>query len=982
MIGKLLTSVIIPKEKTDDQERKEMSMKKIAGLFGIFLFSSSLFAQNVPPILMAEIEKESKPLSLSKIVTDVKIYGYLAETMMTMTFYNPHNRQLAGDLYFPLPEGAAVNGYALDIKGVMVDGVIVEKQKGRVVFEKIVRKGIDPGLLEWVKGNNFKTRIFPIPAKGSRTIMVKYISELAYTDKIALYHLPLNFREKVKEFSLRIEVIKAISKPIIKEGGPEGIRFNKWRESYVAETILKNAELTQDLIVALPDIERQKVMVQKGSDDEFYFFINDLISDAGQKSRKRSLKLPEHITIFWDVSGSRGRTRHKKELGILKDYFEENTKRTISVDLIFFSNEKTKAKNFTIADGQTEQLLEALENVYYDGGTQMGVISPSEDDGVPDFYLLFTDGLSNFGKNEPKDFKAPVYIFSDDSQSDHTFLRYLAFQTGGEYFNLTRLDEKIAVSRIGVSPFSFISATFEADEIYDVYPKSPQPVQEKFMLSGKLQAEKANIIINYGRNNKITKKVEFSVSKRNAVNGDLLRIFWAQKKIHDLMIFQEKKEEELTYTGKIFGLVTPGTSLIVLESLEQHVEHEIVPPESLPEMRKEYGRIMEQRNIHIEKTKQEKLEYILKLWKEKVNWWNKDFKYTRDFKYKKEKVRPFAAPAREEERVEEAARFLREAPPPPAQAAESAKKSGLPEVPGPAISLKEWDPDTPYLKELKKAKREASFPIYMKQKKAYGNSPAFFLDCADFFFKNEQKKIGLRVLSNIAELELENAQLLRVLAHRLAQLDLLDLSSMIFEQVLKLRPEEPQSYRDFALVLARQKKYKRAVELMYQVVQKQWDRFREIELIALMELNNIIEKAKRGGIKEFDVDPRFIKLLDVDIRIILTWDTDLTDMDLWIIEPSKEKAFYGHRLTTIGGHVSRDFTDGYGPEEYLLKKTMPGKYKIQANYYGSSAPTLVGAVTLQVEIFTNYGRKNEKRKSITLRLTQKKEVITVGEIEF
>ena len=78
--------------------------------------------------------------------------------------------------------------------------------------------------------------------------------------------------------------------------------------------------------------------------------------------------------------------------------------------------------------------------------------------------------------------------------------------------------------------------------------------------------------------------------------------------------------------------------------------------------------------------------------------------------------------------------------------------------------------------------------------------------------------------------------------------------------------------------------------------------------------------------------------------------------------------------------MSRDFTQGYGPEEYVLRRAMPGKYVIKTNFYGSSAQSLTGAVTLQLDLITNFGRKNEKRKSITLRLTERKETFTVGVI--
>jgi tetratricopeptide (TPR) repeat protein len=298
-----------------------------------------------------------------------------------------------------------------------------------------------------------------------------------------------------------------------------------------------------------------------------------------------------------------------------------------------------------------------------------------------------------------------------------------------------------------------------------------------------------------------------------------------------------------------------------------------------------------------------------------------------------------------------------------------------------AISIKAWDPKTPYMAALKKAGIGEALPVYLEQRKSFGTSPAFFLDCADYFFANKQPELGLQVLSNLAELELENAALLRVLAHRLAQLQMLDLAALTFEEVLGMRPEEPQSWRDLGLVLAAEKRYARAMELLAHVVMNKWDRFDEIEVISLMELNTIIPKAKAAGISSLPVDPRLVKLLDVDVRIILTWDADLTDIDLHLVEPSGETAFYGHNRTAIGGLVSRDFTQGYGPEEYLVRKAMKGTYQVKTNFFGSQAQRLTGAVTLQVEIFTNYGRPDEKRQTITVRLTEKKETIDIGEVK-
>ncbi|MEJ2663488.1 MAG: VIT domain-containing protein, partial [Spirochaetia bacterium] len=130
------------------------TFKRFIIFLGMFLiFYGTIWAQNVPPALFVKDGEKSVALQVTAVHVDTRIYGSLAQTAMTMTFYNPGNRAVAGDLYFPLPDGATVSGYALDIKGVMIDGVVVEKDRGRQVFEKIVRKGIDPGLVEWVKGN-------------------------------------------------------------------------------------------------------------------------------------------------------------------------------------------------------------------------------------------------------------------------------------------------------------------------------------------------------------------------------------------------------------------------------------------------------------------------------------------------------------------------------------------------------------------------------------------------------------------------------------------------------------------------------------------------------------------------------------------------------------------------------------------------------------------------------------------------------------
>jgi hypothetical protein len=59
---------------------------------------------------------------------------------------------------------------------------------------------------------------------------------------------------------------------------------------------------------------------------------------------------------------------------------------------------------------------------------------------------------------------------------------------------------------------------------------------------------------------------------------------------------------------------------------------------------------------------------------------------------------------------------------------------------------------------------------------------------------------------------------------------------------------------------------------------------------------------------------------------------------------------------------------------------MPGVYKIRCKYYGSSQQTLVGPATVAAVVITNYGRPNERRQTLTLRLDKVKEMVDVGEV--
>ena len=115
--------------------------------------------RTIQPRIKMSTGTNEKAVRLSNLAVEVAVTGDIATTTYDMIFTNSSNRILEGEFEFPLDNGQTVSRYALDINGKLREGVVVEKEKGRQVFETIVRKNIDPGLVEMTSGNNFKTRV-------------------------------------------------------------------------------------------------------------------------------------------------------------------------------------------------------------------------------------------------------------------------------------------------------------------------------------------------------------------------------------------------------------------------------------------------------------------------------------------------------------------------------------------------------------------------------------------------------------------------------------------------------------------------------------------------------------------------------------------------------------------------------------------------------------------------------------------------------
>ncbi|WP_165020447.1 VIT domain-containing protein [Dysgonomonas sp. ZJ279] len=1018
-------------------------MKKMIAFLLVFMaFVELSYAQKgirvglMPIIDVSALRSSESPVRISEVKVDVKVVGTMAVTTVDMVFYNPNNRILEGELQFPLGDGQSVSRFALDINGKLREGVVVDKAKGQEAFESVIRQKIDPGLFEKTQGNNFRTRVYPLPAKGTRRIVIAYEQELIENNVSFRFHLPVEYGNVLDRFDLNLTAFATNSQPVIDETPWGKFSFDRAGDAYVASYSSTNYDAKGQLVFSIPSKNSQTQFVEQGKlSGDFYFYTN-VKPEIKQKNREK-INIPATIALYWDASASMENRDLNKEFQFLDKYFEGVSDKIVF--LYSFNLNVIKSQTYIIKEGNWSELRKVLENIKYDGATQYGTLNlknshrsmprPSASAqsmkrlkswNEPDEILFFSDGLTNFGESEPEIGGIPVNTITSLLSADHAMLKYMASATGGKFINLMQETVDEAVSRMHTQELQFLYADYDKGEISDITPSIPQTVNLSsiFSLAGKLKTKSATITLHFGVGDEILYSKTIKMSKSDAADyNNIVERVWAEKRIAELYIRYDKNKREIETLGKQFNIVTRNTSLIVLDRVEDYVQYEITPPEELlAEYTKQINYIKKNKSNYV----QEHIESVVQMFDARKAWWNKSFPKTcsKQSQNRKGSEPHFVPPVIYEDNMvmadmyiassDEEDMVLREEISISRMAVSSSSISGvsieslsenkemerdiklkpstsLQQVKQAKIELKVWSPDTPYMKILKSKSDTELYRVYLDIKEDYKTTPSFYLDVATLFEERGLKQEALIILSNLAELEVENYRLLRVLANRLNQLGYTGYAIVFFDKVLELRPNEPQSYRDLGQAYAANVDYQKAVDIMCKLVQRSWDgRFPGIEVIVVEEINKVIIEAKNKKVK-LDlsaIDSRLIYEMPVDIRIVLNWDTDNSDMDLWVTDPCGEQCFYNNPNTRVGGYISSDFTGGYGPEEFMIKEAISGKYKIQAHYFGSREQTLVGPTTVYLDIYTYYSTVREKKETITLRLTQDESTVDIGEIIF
>lgn len=151
---------------------------------------------------------------LASHVVRTQIRDGIARTEIEEIFENETAQVLEGRYVFPVPPDASISRLALWVGSRLMEGEVLESSRAAKVFHSIVEDTVrprDPALLEWASHSEVSLKVFPIPAHGTRKVLLAYDQVLTMDGNEASYVYPLSAGEGRAQPFDRFEVRVSIA---------------------------------------------------------------------------------------------------------------------------------------------------------------------------------------------------------------------------------------------------------------------------------------------------------------------------------------------------------------------------------------------------------------------------------------------------------------------------------------------------------------------------------------------------------------------------------------------------------------------------------------------------------------------------------------------------------------------------------------------------------------------------------------------------
>jgi len=542
----------------------------------------------VPPVHMAAF-------SVKSMYIDVEIDRQVASTTIEQVFHNEADRILEGTYLFPIPERASISKFTMWMNGEEVEGEVVEAKKARQIYEDIVRRLRDPGLLEYIGRDLFRARVFPIPARGDIKIRIVYEEILEYDAGLVEYRHPLkvdgNRVNTVGQVSMSVDIRSDVPvKSVYSPSHDIDTKIDGRTASCGFE--LEDEALDRDFVMyytVSPEDVGLNLLTHRTAGDDGYFMM--LVSPG--RLDDPSKVIAKDIVFVVDKSGSMKGEKIEQARGALT-YCINSLNGEDRFNIVLFStNVTTYSDRMVRADRQAKKkATEFVDGITARGGTDINealttALESLESD-RPRMVIFLTDGLPTVGETDVeailsnlqrRDDEIRIFPFGVGYDVNTTLLDRVGIDHGGavDYIRPEE-DIEVKVSRFFDKVSNPVLSDVELDvrgvELVDVYPGRLPDLFDgtQLVVLGRYRDSGSKSILLRGRVGGRQREFDYegTFERENDGHAFIARI-WANRKIafllSEIRLHGADRElvDEVIELSLEHGIITPYTSYLILE---------------------------------------------------------------------------------------------------------------------------------------------------------------------------------------------------------------------------------------------------------------------------------------------------------------------------------------------------------------------------------------------------------------------------------
>ncbi len=914
---------------------------------------------------------DNEELPLKGTQFTVKIDGFRARVLIDCFFYGENDRQMEGTFKMRLPAGASPYFFAFG-ESVFLDknkqqlpfnqnqridtinlsplqimqrrsanwtnpqeARVVPKEKASFAYSQTVRRKIDPLLAEWAGADIFNCKIFPILPGKMHRVVIGYDVNLSNIGNDKLFNLSIPKNESATIVDIDIAEISGTQLNIEPEIQAKKLKGRK-------HIHIENPE-NDEISVRYRNLG--PVLISNNNEEEKYF----AASFSANLPNTGKSGVYQNSVIAIDVSASSNPDKFNVWLKMLEALLNNNKDVIKKFKVMFFNIETFWWKNEYLQNTPENiaALMEFCNKLTLEGATDIGAAvteaCKQPEETAKNIFIL-SDGSATWGEDELYAVTNGVgknnRIFAYNtgiSGTDLNMLEHLSRESGGAVFSVAGEDEVAQASKAFRSePWEIISTKMNkcSDLIIAGRPKYLYPGQQ-ILISGRGGPPKgAELILELKQG---AKKKKLKVSFKKRIETSMSKRVYGQIAVNQLESFDFHTEKfSITYATH-FSVPGKTCSMLMLETEEDYQQYNIKTEENLFVINgNPVSQIVNNTLKNLGNLLGDAKATFLNQLKKLSNTSGVDFSIPTSLEMLFEKM----------------------------------KSIDFTVFPKPLNCKSKYKSDVSkeILSEIKNTKPDYDSFIKesVKRLKKYGAEDA------------------LKFMSTLIERNPSDGVMARDVAYSAMEWGLSEQAYYLFRRVIKSRPYEPQTYQAMAQILTKMNKIDLAVIYYEIALTANWDtRFGEFRTIAGLDYLRLLRLIKKGKYKvNFPdyINTRLVSLNNefakdkVDLMITISWNTDNTDIDLHVIEPSGEECFYSHPETKSGGKLTRDVTQGYGPEMYIIQNARKGKYKVKAKYYSSDRNRASTRTKVYAVIYENWGKANEKITKKVVSLVDNKDM--------